>query len=288
LGVKKLFIQASDGVQIPLTWFAAQEPQAVFLMLPALGIQARLYEKLGQTLANQSCSVCLMEQRGHGLSPLRPGRANQFGVADFLEKDIPATLDWLQQEAPGQALLLGGHSLGGHLSSIYSNEHPQAVQGVVHLACGFPYHGDFPPREARLIRRLCRIIPWFRLFPGYFPGKRIGFAGNESMKLMNNWRGWASCGSFDFDDRSISAGPQASFSGPVLSISFENDNFSSEAAVDRALSLFDRPRISKVVLGPAEQGEYLGHSKWARQPDGVANAVLDWMQKEVLPGLGAP
>jgi len=270
--------EASDGVRIPLTWFPASQPRWVCLFLPALGIQAKLYNTLAAALAANGCSVCLLEQRGHGESPLRASRSVQFGIADYLEKDIPAALAWVRSQAPGLPVLLGGHSLGGHLSTMYCGREGAEIVAVFHVACGFPYHGDFPPRSSRLIRLLCLLIPWFRIVPGYFPGQLVGFAGRESLKLMFDWRDWARTGSFDFGGRKRVVEAAEWFTGPVMSIAIENDDFSSEPARARALVPFRSARVNRLTLGRAEQGEYLGHFSWARQPDGVVRALKAWME----------
>ena len=281
LVMKPFSIDASDGVRIPLTWFPADPARYACLFLPALGIQARLYHQLAIGLAASGCSVCLLEQRGHGESPLRASRAVEFGMTDFLEKDIPAALSWLRAQAPGLPVLMGGHSLGGNLSTLYAGEPAAGLSGLIHVACGSPYHGDFPPRQSRLIRLLCTAIPLLRVFPGYFPGEVMGFAGRESLQLMRDWRDWALTGTLDYGGRIGLAERAGSFRGPVISIAIENDDFSSAAARERALAPLRSARITRLTLGAAEQGEYLGHFKWARRPDGVVRALADWMQREL-------
>jgi predicted alpha/beta hydrolase len=156
------------------------------------------------------------------------------------------------------------------------------LAGLIHVACGTPWHGDFPPRQSRLIRLLCRAIPLFRIFPGYFPGELMGFAGRESLQLMRDWRDWALTGTLDYGGRTGVAQAAGRFEGPVISIAIENDDFNSVAARDRALSPLRNARITRLTLGAAQQGEYLGHFKWARQPDGVVRALADWMQRELV------
>ncbi|MCB1731722.1 MAG: alpha/beta fold hydrolase [Halieaceae bacterium] len=280
--MQQLDIPAADGTAIPLNWFEAPRPNAALLILPALGIQARLYDKLATGLAAQGhCSVCVMEQRGHGRSGLRPGRKIRYGLDDILEQDMPAAMAWLAQRAQGLPLLLGGHSLGGHLSTLYAGQHPEQLAGVVHLACAFPYVGDYAAREAKLVRLLCRLMPFFSIVPGYYPGQRMGFGGRESITLMRQWCEWASTGSFDFGGRSDLAAGVAAFAGPVISLSFERDSFATEAAIERALSPFTHARITRRKLGPEQQGEHLGHVGWARGPEGVVQALAQWLETEL-------
>lgn len=272
-------IRSSDGSQVPLYWHPAARPRCVVLLLPALGIQAKLYRTLAGELADQGCSVALLEQRGHGLSNVRASYSQRYSLIDTLEQDMPAALQWLGAQHSDVPLLLGGHSLGGHLSTIYAGQHPTAIAGIVHLACGFPYYRDFAPKEQRLLRFLCAIMPIFSLLPGYYPGELVGFGGRESMAMMKQWRQWAMSGCFDIDQHSGMAEAVAQFTGPVLSVSFERDNFSTTAAVDRAVSPFCNASLRRVTLGSEEQGDYLGHTAWARQPTGVSKAISQWLKE---------
>lgn len=272
---------ASDGTVVPLTWFDAGKPSCVMVFLPALGIQSKLYSKMGTELASRGCSVCLMEQRGHGASAVPIRRGTDFGIAEFVEKDIPAILDAVEARLPGTPVILGGHSLGGHLSTLYSGIRPQRISGLFHVACGFPYYRDFPASRALQIRLLCAMIPVFGVFPGYFPGKFIGFGGRESIRLMRDWRGWALTGSFDFGGRKDVEKAVAEFTGPVLALSLGHDDFSSVAAEERALSPLARAQVTQITLDEAQQGDYLGHFAWTREPAGVVNCLADWVERKV-------
>ncbi len=271
-------VASADGSEVPLYWYPASQPRYAALLLPALGIQAKLYRTLASELASQGCSVALLEQRGHGLSKVRAGYRQRYSMVDTLEQDIPAALNWLSSQHPQAPLLMGGHSLGGHLSTIYAGQHPTQLAGIVHLACGFPYYRDFAAKEQRLLRFLCTIMPLFSLLPGYYPGDLVGFGGRESMAMMKQWRQWAMSGSFDFDGHTGMAEAVARFTGPVMSVSFEQDNFSTKAAVDRALSPFTNAAVQRAVLGREEQGDYLGHTAWAKRPEGVSKIISQWLQ----------
>ncbi len=279
-------LSTGDGVTLPLSWFPAEPSRWSLLFLPALGIQCRMYDPMARALSAAGCSVLLMEQRGHGRSTLRASRKVNWGYDHYLKYDIPAALEWIdtQPERSGRPLIMGGHSLGGHLSSIYSGQFPQQLQGVLHVACGSPYHQDFDSSSSRLIRLLCRLIPVFQIFPGYFPGTRLGFAGRESLQLMRDWRDWAQGGSLDYGSyRGLPGGLQAAiadFSGALLAVSMDGDELSSKAAEQRAIAGFTSARISQVRLGHDAEGERLGHFGWARPPDAVVQAILQWLQRE--------
>lgn len=275
--METLSITAADGTKVPVYWSPASHPRATLLLLPALGIQAKLYCRLAQGLAARGCATAIMEQRGHGLSTLKPGYGSHYGFDQSLQQDIPAVANWLVERVPGARRLIGGHSLGGHLSTLYTGQHAEEIDGVIHLACAFPYIGDYRGKHKAMLRLLCSLIPLFAIFPGYYPGQLLGFGDRESITMMKQWRQWAVTGNFDFDQHRGLAESVAAYTGPVLSLSFERDDFSTTAAVERALSAFSCARIERVQLGEKEQGKYLGHTRWAQQPDGAVAAIDAWL-----------
>jgi len=292
--MKDFEIPSGDGVSQPLSWFAAEQSRWSLLFLPALGIQCRMYKAMAAALSAAGCSVLLMEQRGHGRSPLRASRSVNWGFDQYLQYDIPAALDWMsaQPESVGRPVIMGGHSLGGHLSSIFSGQHPERLQGVLHVACGSPHAADFGPPKTYLIKTLCRIITLLSLVPGYFPGTRLGFAGRESLQLMRDWRYWATIGTLDYGPHQGLQAAIANFRGALLAVSMAGDEFSSLKAEQRAIVPFTSARRSEVRLGSDAPGdasgnvsanvpvERLGHFNWARRPDAVVLTVLQWLNRE--------
>lgn len=280
--MKQFEIASGDGITLPLSWFPAEQSRWSLLFLPALGIQCRMYESMATALAAAGCSVLLMEQRGHGRSLLRASRRVNWGCDHYLHYDLPAALDWMTAQAETKVgpVIMGGHSLGGHLSSIFSGQHPERLQAVLHVACGSPYHADFPPNKARQIKMLCRMISLMRLVPGYFPGTRLGFAGRESLQLMRDWRDWALTGCLDYGSQQGLQAAIANFKGDMLAVSMAGDEFSSLQAEQTAIAGFTSAKISQIRLGKDAPGQRLGHFGWARTPDSTVQAILGWLQAE--------
>ncbi len=272
-----IFSDSQDGTRIPLQPFHGKgEARAALLLLPALGVQARFYRRLAEGLADAGITTYLFEQRGHGESPVRAGRGERFGYKSFLENDIPAAIARVKKEVGGLPLYLGGHSLGGHMSSIIAGRRGD-IAGVLHLACGFPYHKLYGKASERKIKILCRLLPIVTLACGYFPGNRFGFGGREYRQLMMDWREWALGGSYDIKAIPSAEADIAAFKGPVLSLAFERDTFASAEAVQYSVSRFKNAKITTRTLGEAEQGRYLGHFDWAKAPSGAAREIVNWI-----------
>jgi len=80
---REFTVRARDGYDVPLEIFEVAAPRARVLMLPALGIQARLYRRLGASLAGSGVSMTSLEQRGHGRSALRPSKRCDCGFREW-------------------------------------------------------------------------------------------------------------------------------------------------------------------------------------------------------------
>jgi len=270
-------IDNAKGVAVPLCVFMPEgDAKACILLLPALGVQARFYRRLAEGLAGAGIGVCLLEQRGHGESPFRAGRGQSFGLQAFLDDDIPPAIEHARRLFPGSPFFLGGHSLGGHLSSITAGRRDD-VTGVIHLACGFPYRGLFPKGQARQIKWLCRLLPTLTALVGYFPGERLGFGGREYRQLMLDWRDWAMGGSYDGPATPGAMDAIASYQGRVLSLAFERDRLAPDKAVEFSRGCFKSADLAARKLTDAEQGKHLGHFDWARKPDGVVREIVSWI-----------
>lgn len=271
-------IDTDKGTTIPLLLTEAkQECRAVLLLLPALGIRASFYRKLATGLAERGVTTVVVEQRGNGESPYRPGRQHTFTLCDYLREDIVAVTVWCQQQFPDRPIYIGGHSLGGHMASIAAGENPNSYAGVVHLACGFPYHKDFPQPASGFVKLLIVIIPMLTAVLGHYPGHWFKFGGHEFRGLMMDWRNWARFGRYavsgieDADDR------VAAYEGRVLSIAFEKDSLATDEAIERSRAALRGARLTRLKLGKEEQGEFLGHVDWGKRPAGVVQALSRWL-----------
>ena len=84
-----LLLSTTDRISIPIEIVTPEQtPKAVIVILPALGVRAKLYRQLATALALNGVAVVLYEQRGHGESPLSPSRQVQFGLDTLINIDF--------------------------------------------------------------------------------------------------------------------------------------------------------------------------------------------------------
>lgn len=271
-------IVTETGVSVPLLRTDTNvDSGALLILLPALGIRASFYRKLASGLAENGVSSVVVEQRGNGESSYRPGRQHAFTLCDYLREDIDAVTVWCQQQFPDRPIYIGGHSLGGHMASIAAGENPKAYDGIVHLACGFPYHKDFRQPASGFVKLLIAIIPGLTAVIGYYPGQWFKFGGREFRGLMMDWRNWARFGRYAVNGIEDADDKVAAYAGRALSIAFEKDSLATNDAIERSRRALSGARLTRLKLGKEEQGEFLGHVDWGKRPVGVVQALSRWL-----------
>lgn len=255
-------------------------PAGRVLVLPALGVPARFYDRLAEQLAARGLEVAVLELRGTGESPLTPARHCDFGFRELLDEDIPAALRTLRAARDGLPLWMLGHSLGGHLAVITAGRMPDEIDGLMLVACGSPWRGAYAGATRRRLDAICALIPVCNALLGYYPGHRLGFGGRQPRTLMRDWRALAR------SDRYAAAGIRedleaglARFAGPVLSLRMADDDFAPQAATRAVTAKLPAASLTEAVLDGAALGTAADHFRWARQPDAVVTRIAEWMQK---------
>ena len=114
---------------------------------------------------------------------------------------------------------------------------------------------------------------------GYFPGRRIGFGGNEAKTLMLDWAYNARNGKYrlknsQFDyERELKNVKQ-----PVLAINFNDDGYAPVKATSYLLSKFSQPNPDKILISAKQLGaKKADHFSWIKQPNAVASNVSNWI-----------
>lgn len=275
-----LTIPTACGYAVPLSWHPADSARANLLLMAALGVPAGFYKPLAEQLAQAGFNVALMEHRGHGESGLRASRRVDFGFREVLVEDIPAVLEWMDEQAPGLPVYLMGHSLGGHYAAMTAGRLPSRIAGVILVACGSPWKGAFTGKTRHQIGLLCHLIPLFSFLLGYYPGDRVGFGGREARTLMRDWRHMAVDNSYRATglDEDLDAGIGV-YQGPVLSVRPADDAFAPAAAMAAVTDKFQQAVVSYSVLSAGMLGERADHYRWVRRPQAVVQTVVDWMDK---------
>lgn len=250
-----------------------------FLLLPALGVPARHYTALAEALARRfgGAAETLDWPVPQTLADRLGGRP-AVGYRELLRQvgDRARALG-----ATGAPVLLLGHSLGGQLGLLAAAQPGARIGAVVLVACGTPHWGAWPAASRGRMRlgitvidTLSRLLPWY-------PGRWIGFGGDQPRRLMRDWSALARSG--DFSGMTGLADAEAQLRAaapPVLALSVEGDDYAPPSATDALLAKLPRAAIERAVfatptlqsLPPARR-----HVAWLREPAPVVEHVVRWL-----------
>ncbi|HSG62093.1 MAG TPA: alpha/beta fold hydrolase [Pseudomonadales bacterium] len=243
--------------------------------IPALGTPARFYRHMAQALIDNNVAVSVMELRGHGESTSIPGRHCDFGIDDLLD-DARRSLAAIMANFPDRQVIVGGHSLGGHLAMLLAAvmSEPKRVLVVAH---GMPYWRFYRGWLRTKILLLAAMINVLTPLLGYFPGHRIGFAGRESRQLMRDWCRWALRGQYDAHYTQ----PLASFKGQFLAVDIDGDQITPTYVACKTESYLPSAKHSRTQLS-LPHNAVNHHHAWAKPAhvDKVVSAMLALLESE--------
>ncbi|MBP1472747.1 alpha/beta hydrolase [Frateuria sp. MAH-13] len=268
-------VMAADGAASELLLVGEPAQGRWLYWLPAMGVPAKHYLPLAQALAGRGMAVALHEWRGIGSSDRRAGRRQDWGYRTLLQDDLPRGLAAVREIWPGAAGCLGGHSLGGQLAAMYVGAHPVEAAGLVLVASGAPYWRNF--RHGWLIGASYVAAPLLARLSGHFPGRRIGFGGNEARGVIDDWARTGRTGHYAAAGMGDLEPGMAAFAGPVLAVRLRDDWLGPAASLDWLLGKLPRARITREVLGPDELQGPADHFGWMKTPGPVAVRIADWL-----------
>src|SRR5690606_20139260 len=115
---RRIDLSRSGRLSLPAWFHESERAEAAILLMAALGVSAKFYRPLAESLKSAGFHVLLLEQRGHGESPVRPSRRASWGFREPLACEIRAAIDWVREHDGALPVYLLGHSLGGHYASM--------------------------------------------------------------------------------------------------------------------------------------------------------------------------
>jgi len=249
------------------------------LIVPAMGVPARKYLPLLQAL-NQNClNVAIMEWRGIESSSQRASRSVDFGFKEMLEDMRLAVAHLCQRHGANHVYLLG-HSLGGQLSYLFCARHPELVAGLIGVASGSPYYRNWRGLNRIGLYLFSAFMRLCALVLGYFPGRRLGFGGNEARGMLRDWHRAVRTGRYqpkgiDYDFE----GSLGQVRTRALMMTIDDDWLAPPESSKDLASKLSAGDVTHRHLTADQLGSGLsGHFNWMKQPQAVVQAILVWLE----------
>jgi predicted alpha/beta hydrolase len=274
-------VRAADGAEADLIVSIPDGARYGMLWLPALGVSARNYQAFAAMLTGHGIAVALHEWRGAGSSTLRASRACDWSYRELLELDIPASLESAQSAGPDLQWIIAGHSIGGQFASLFAAMRSDAVKAIAIVASGSPYWRTFPRNQRWLLRAVYPLVSVIGSVCGYYPGKRLRFAGNEARSLMRDWAHSGSSGIYapaaidvDFEAE------LARFAKPLLGVQMSDDALCPHDSLAWLLKKFRSAPIDRIELRPEDfPGNAATHFSWLKDSAPVAATIAGWIER---------
>ena len=248
----------------------------VIIIMPALGVKAKFYDSFAKKLKDKGYIVVTTDLRGTGKSAINPRKRN-FGYHEIISFDWSVIIEKINKHFPNNKIYLLGHSLGGQLNTLYASQHQQLISGLLLVAsCSVYYKGwNFPLNLGVLFGTQAAGLLVKML--GYFPGKKVGFAGTEAKNVILDWAYNARTGKYKLLNSKIAFEDDFSkIKLPVLAISFEADKLAPKKAVNILCSKMENATINNVHYSKTD----LDHFNWVSKNDFVVETINNWFNSK--------
>jgi predicted alpha/beta hydrolase len=269
-------LSTDDGHRFNLIARIPPQAQRSVLWLPALGVAAKHYLPLAETLAANGIAVFLHEWRGNGSSSMRASREVDWGYREVLTLDLRTSHAAMTQHCDAPVGAIGGHSIGGQFAACYLALQPGTFPELWLVATGSPYWRTFPAPKRYFFPLAFQFVPWLADRRGLLHGRRYGFAGDEARTLI---RDWARVG---LSNRYAAAGLETDLEAALSRVEVDaqgvllaRDWFAPRRSMQALLDKLPRSRSIVTTLDSAALGVPADHFAWMKQPQVVVDALLD-------------
>ena len=250
------------------------QPHSTLLWLPAMGIAAKHYRPFAEAMAARGIATFVHEWRGNGSSNRRASRQHDWGYAELLNVDLPASESAIANRLPDAVRIVGGHSLGGQLACCRLALAPRSARRLWLVATGAPFWRAFPVPSRYWLPWVYRFLPWLADRGGVLPGRRLGFAGQEARGVIHDWARTALSGRYsaaNLEEDLEHALRQLEVD--VDAVLMQHDWFAPLSSLQFLLSKLGGSRARVKVLDDAAMGARADHFEWMKQPA----PVVDWL-----------
>ena len=269
-----VLVTTGTGHQFELIRAEAENPLATLLWLPGMGISAQHYIPVARALSGHGLEVYIHEWRGNGSSNLRARRDINWGYRELLLEDLAAAIAAVRSRTGNDGVILGGHSLGAQFACLAAALQPGTCTALVITAGGTPYWRAYPMPMKLALPAAFAAFSLITSLAGYYPGKRLGFAGNEARGVISDWVRTGRTGRYHLPEIETDLeAAMARLAVPVLALWMADDRFVPHGPVDWLTSKLSGCEVAIEVLNSDDLGGRADHYRWMNQPEILAARI---------------
>lgn len=282
--IQQIDYQCVDGAKNRLNLIDRSSNVAI-VCIPALGVRASNYDKLVSALAQTTgLSVASFDLRGNGASSVRASRSVDFGYQELLEMELPAAISALRSHTNAKSAILFGHSLGGQLAVLAQALPLADIRGIILSASCSVYYKGWSVPGRYLLLLMTQLAAFISYLKGYFPGKKLGFAGTEAKSVMIDWARNARTGRYKLKGSKREFKRELALVNlPVLAINYRDDRFAPTAATQILCDLLGASEAQFIRVTAADLSlSRADHFSWLKRPKVVAGLIQNWLKEKQL------
>lgn len=275
-------LPAADGFLLGATLYLPRGARShAVLINSATAVPRRIYRGFASYLAGRGCAVLTYDYRGTGDSRPKSLAGFPATMSDWAALDVAAAVDWMRARYPMMPLGYVGHSFGGQALGLIPNSAEVSRALLVAAQAGSWRLMSSPERYRIYALLACVGVPLTHAL-GYAPG-RVGLGLDLPKGVFLEWAKWVASDRYFFDDsrlRALANFPR--YRGALRALSFTDDPWATEAAVEMLCAGFTSIRPDIHVIAPAEAGaKKIGHFGFFRPQhrDTLWRGAAEWIQK---------
>lgn len=251
-------IEAADGRMLQGRLFSPQgRPRAVLVVLGALGVPQRYYQRFAEFLAARGVAVWTFDYRGCGESADRPHRRDTATLLDWARLDAAAVIDLARERFPDLPLWGLGHSFGGQAFGLTGRS--LDLDGIIVVAAGTGDMSRYPTALRLRYQTVLALVPWIHRVFGYIPGQ-LGLGTDLPGGVVEQWAGWCATREYVRGALGSAATVYDAIRAPLLFVEVEDDTYAPAEAAAHLRSWYSHAVVDHLVLRPEAYGvNRIGH-----------------------------
>ena len=267
---------APDGVRSEARLFKAKTQGPGLLVVPAMGVNARAYDRLAEGLADAGITTLVVELRGGDTSSIRPRPGIDFGYAELLG-DMTQHLEFLRGQVSGPVHVLG-HSLGGHLGVVGVSRWCVPGAKLIVIASGTVHHRAWGGLRGLGLLAGSQLAQVIARGLGFYPGHRLGFGGLQGKSLIIDWSNLARTGDFSSQRDGTLEHRLDEFAPEVLALHVQGDTMAPRRTTEALLRKLKHAKVEWVnVMPPAQPRKMNPHFRWLKDPSPAVTEIARFL-----------